>query len=179
MVMVSSYRTHVDQMYEDSNEVSEYLRTQQTSFLLIADEIFRKYLLVAAASYFESRVKEILLDYVRESTNGNDRLIEFVRNTVTARGYHTLFAWDAPNANQFWRLFGESFRSTMRTRVRGDAALEEAVKAFLELTLDRNRLVHENFDAFSLEKTSPEIYDSYRKGLQFVENLPQILRDSM
>ena len=169
-------RTHVDQMYEDSNEVSEYLKAQQISLSVIADEIFRKSSLVAAASYFEQRVKEILLEYVRESTSGNERVVELVRSKITDRGYHGLFDWRSQNANQFWRSFGDSFNSVMRSKVRHEAELNQGVQAFIELGRDRNRLVHEDFGTFSLEKTSPEIYQSYRTALNFVETLPELLR---
>ncbi len=171
-------RTDVGRIYRDTNEISEFLRTEIPSSFLIADDIFSKYLLLASASYFEERVKTILLDYVAETTGGDERLVEFVRNTVTARGYHTLFDWGGSNANQFWRLFGESFRNRMRERVRQDANLEDAIKVFLELTLDRNRLVHGNIGAFSLEKTSAEIYNAYETALEFVEALPQLLREN-
>ena len=175
---MDSGRTHVDQLYEYSAEVSKHLGAQQPSLLLTAEELFRKSLLVAAASYFERRVKEILLDYVRESSGANDRLVEFVRDKVTKRGYHTLFAWDAQNANQFWGSFGESFASAMKERVRHEPALGEGVRAFIELGRVRNLLVHEDFGAYSLDKTSPEIYESYRMALGFVESLPGILRGS-
>lgn len=169
--------TRVARIHRDSKEISEHLRTELPSLAVTAAEIFSKYLLLASASYFEDRVKTILLDHVRESS-GDERLVEFVRNTVTARGYHTLFDWSSPNANQFWRLFGESFRDRMRERVRQDAKLDDAIKAFLGLTHDRNRLVHGDIGAFTFEKTSREIYDAYEQALEFVESLPGILRES-
>ncbi len=46
--------------------------------------------------------------------------------------------------------------------------LSEAVAAFLELGDLRNLLVHENFAAYLLEKTSEEIYKLYRQALRFV-----------
>ena len=168
----------VARIYQDSNRVSEHLRTERPSLAATADDIFSKYLLLASASYFEERVKATLLDYVAETTGGDERLVEFVRNTVTARGYHTLFDWSGSNANQFWRLFGESFRNRMRERVRQDANLDNSIRAFLELTRDRNRLVHGNIGAFSLEKTSAEIYNAYETALGFVETLPHLLRES-
>ena len=174
-----SEETHIDRIYRDSTRVSEHLVAERPSLFLTADEIFRKYLLVASASYFEERVKGILLDYVRGSSGGNERLVAFVHSTVTNRGCHTLFSWEANNANQFWRLFGESFRDRMRERVRQDANLDDGVKAFLELTRDRNRLVHGDIGAVSFEKTSDEIYKAYKQALEFIESLPSILRESV
>ena len=169
--------TRVARIYQDSNDISEHLRAELPSLVVTADEIFSKYLLLASASYFEDRVKTILIDYVGESS-GDERLVEFVRNTVTARGYHTLFDWSRANANRFWSLFGESFRDRMSERVRQDTNLDDAIKAFLELTRDRNRLVHGNIGAFSYEKTPTEIYEAFTTALEFVETLPQLLRES-
>lgn len=176
--MVTS-RTHVDQMYDEFSEVTDYLRSQQPSFFLTADELFRKNLLVAAASYFEQRVKDIMLDFVRDSTDGNERLVSLVRDKITERGYHNLFQWDntARNANRFWSSFGEPFNTEIREVIRQDIDLEEGIKEFIELGRDRNRLVHQDFGAFSLEKTAPEIYESYKKALVFVNDLPRILRE--
>lgn len=174
-------RTHVDQIYEECSEVSEYLKEEEISLWLTADENFKKGLLVAAASYFETRVKEILLEYVSESTEGNERLVELVQDKVISRGYHGLFDWRdtrEQGARKFWASFGDSFKDAMVKKVRSDSKLEEGVTAFLELGNDRNRLVHNDFGNFSLEKTSKEIYCSYRKGLSFVEQLPEFLRET-
>lgn len=149
--------TVVGRIYRDISDISGHLGTERLSFSVTADEIFSKYLLLASASYFEERVKAILLNYVEESSGGNERLVELVRNKVTDRGYYTLFNWNSNNANQFWGLFGRSFRAKMNARVQGDVRLGNSVKAFIQLTRDRNDLVHENIGAFSIEKTSDEI----------------------
>lgn len=49
---------------------------------------------------------------------------------------------------------------------------------FLELGGERNRLVHEDFGAFTLEKTTEEIHALYCRTLHFVEAIPGALRDS-
>ena len=52
-----------------------------------------------------------------------------------------------------------------------------AIEAFLEIGRERNRLVHQNFGTFTLEKTSKEIYDTYRSAVEFVEWVPRELRE--
>ncbi len=169
-------RTHVDQMYEDFTDVANLL-SGEPSLALTAGDIFRKNLLLASASYFERRIKDILREYVRETTDGNQRMVEFVEDKVLSRGYHQLFDWGGPNANRFWASFGSSFRSVMVAKVRSETELEDGVKAFLELGNDRNRLVHGDFGSFVLEKTSEDIYSSYKVALGFVDALPGLLRD--
>ena len=61
--------------------------------------------------------------------------------------------------------------------VKASAALDEAIRAFLELGQMRNELVHENFATFALEKTSEEIYALYSKAVPFVEAFPLHLRE--
>ena len=64
----------------------------------------------------------------------------------------------------------------MREKVRGNKDLENSIGAFIEIGRDRNRLVHENFASFSLEKTSKEIYGLYRSALKFVDWFPVEIR---
>ena len=53
-----------------------------------------------------------------------------------------------------------------------------SVAAFLELGNERNRLVHQNYATFPMEKTLDEIYLLYRRALTFVDLLPTALRDA-
>jgi hypothetical protein len=80
------------------------------------------------------------------------------------------------NANNFFRLFGESFKNFIKTEVQNNITLEESIKAFLEIGNDRNRLIHGNYGNFSLEKTAEEIFRSYRKASFFIEIFPHKLR---
>lgn len=51
------------------------------------------------------------------------------------------------------------------------------VQAFLEIGRERNRIVHQDYGAISLEKTAEEIYALYQKAEQFVEQLPRLLSE--
>lgn len=65
----------------------------------------------------------------------------------------------------------------MSIRVKESDNLRSAIQAFLELGGERNRLVHQDYATFPLEKTLEEIYALYQSALTFVENLPGALRD--
>ena len=154
---------------DDAGEVS--LRT-------VADETFRKSLLLVAASYFERRMTESVLAFVEEVTNRNVPVTALVRNKAVSRQYHTWFDWDnGKNANSFFGLFGNDFRDFMKRKVRDDEQLDDAVRAFLELGRERNRLVHQDFGAFVLEKTTEEIHALYSRAVHFVETVPGALRE--
>lgn len=148
----------------------------EASLRIVADENFRKSLLLAAASYFERRMTETVLSFVEDATNGNVRVTALVRSKAVSRQYHTWFEWDTNNANKFFALFGNDFRDSMKRRIRDDDELDDSVRAFLEIGRERNRLVHQDFGAFTLEKTTEEIHALYRRGMRFVEAVPGALR---
>jgi len=116
------------------------------------------------------RITESLMEIVNSATNRNPLIEEFVRNKAISRQYHTLFRWDAPNANAFFGLFGLDFRSYMETKIREQEEMSESIKAFLEVGRERNRLVHQNYGTFTLEKDASEIYGLYRRARPFVRD---------
>ena len=65
----------------------------------------------------------------------------------------------------------------MKQKIKNDNELAASIRAFLELGNDRNRLVHQDFASFPLEKTSNEIYDLFRKAMIFVDAFPTSLRE--
>ena len=167
----------VDQLYQDIADLLNVLGDRdEVSLRSVADENLRKSLLLAAASYFEHRMTNAVLDFVTNATNQNSLVGELVRNKAVKRQYHTWFQWEQRNANSFFGLFGSDFRDFMKHKVK-DEDLEGAVRAFLELGRERNRLVHENFGAFPLEKTTEEIHALYCSAMTFVELVPNALRE--
>ena len=148
----------------------------EVSLRTVADENFRKSLLLAAASYFERRMTDTVLTFVEDATNRNVLVAELVRNKAVSRQYHTWFQWDQNNANSFYALFGSDFRAFMKRKVVDDE-LDDAVRAFLELGRERNRLVHQDYGVFVLEKTTAEIHALYCRAMNFVEIVPGALRE--
>jgi len=65
----------------------------------------------------------------------------------------------------------------MDVRVKRSEEMRSAVSAFLEVGNERNRLVHQDYVTFPMEKTLDEIYMLYRSALAFVEVVPGALRD--
>jgi hypothetical protein len=77
---------------------------------------------------------------------------------------------------RFFGLFGEAFKSYMLMRLKQDTQLDAAIKAFLELGRERNRLVHQNDGTFALTKTAEEIFQLYLTARPFVEGLNDLMR---
>lgn len=169
--------TIIDRLYQENLTLLEYLRTQgEISFHASVNDYFRKTLLLSIASYFEDTLKQSIISFVEERVGRRNLLLHFLKNKAIERQYHTYFAWDRRNANQFFGLFGSEFKEFMDKETENNPQLIEAIKAFLELGEIRNKLVHQNFVIFPLEKTAEEIYLLYREALPFVTGFPDKLR---
>lgn len=170
--------TVVDRLHGEFSSLIAFLETaSEVSLRSTADDNLRKALLLAAASHFETRMTDVVLLFVSKVTNQHQLITSLVRNKAIARQYHTWFTWDSKNANSFFAMFGQDFRDFMTKKVDGDGELASAIQAFLELGRERNRLVHQDFGSFFLEKTSEEIFALYKKAVIFVEAIPRALEE--
>ncbi len=170
-------KTIVDSLYKDFSNMLAFLEEKgEVSWSSVADENFRKVLLIAAASHFERSMTERVLNFVKQVTTENHPLTWLVHNKAVRRQYHTWFDWKARNAHQFFGLFGADFQDHMKKEVANDSDLNSAIQAFMEIGRERNRLVHEDFGNFSLEKTSEEIHRLYTEATRFVEWFPEALK---
>lgn len=169
--------TVVDRLHDEFVALVAFLDgAQEVSHRNVADGNFRKVLLLAAASYFEYRIQQDVIDFVGEMTSEDHVVRWLVQKKAVVRQYHTWFDWDRRNAHQFFGLFGEAFSQSARAVVGERPGLARSIEAFLEIGRERNRLVHQNFSAFALEKTAEEIYETYRLAVEFVDWFPQELR---
>ena len=168
--------TIIDVLYNDNRALIDYLGEKgEVSFQTSVADNFRKTLLLSVASYYETRVKDLLIEFFGEDSP--ELTITFIRNKAIERQYHTFFSWRDKNANTFFGLFGGDFRDFMKQTVKDDEQLSEAIKAFLKLGDARNELVHENFATFPLESTPEQVYELYQKASVFLDALPKKLRE--
>jgi hypothetical protein len=161
----------VQSLYKDAVELDNFLMSQnELSLRIAADANLRKSLLLASASYYERQIGELILDYARSCSN-DERIVFFIKNKAISRQYHTLFNWDAKNCNSFLALFGEDFKKEFSFKISTNPALEQAIKYFLEIGSERNRMVHQDFGQYSLEKTSKEINEIHENAKLFISEL--------
>ena len=169
-------KSAVDKLYDEAVAVVDALqRVEDLSLRVTAADHFRKALLLASASFFERELCSCVLAFVREKSSSHPLIENFVRNKAVARQYHTWFKWDESNANQFFGLFGPEFRAFMVGRVKGSDELKASISAFLELGNDRNKLVHQDYATFAMEKTLDEVYASHQKASVFANELSDAL----
>ncbi len=166
----------IDSLKADHDALKAVLLASEPSLVSSTEGTMAKVLLLASASHLEQLTQEVILDYFEEVTGGRAAAVEFVRNKAIVRQYHTLFAWDKTNANQFFSLFGKDFKRVVEQVVKADGELDTCIRAFLEIGSLRNQLVHQNYAAFTLLKTADEIVDLYGKAMLFLDRLPGLMR---
>jgi len=174
--MRSAMHTVVERMHGDFSDLLSMLeRGGEISLRSVADDNFRKSLLLCAASFFEKTLCDIVVGFVRDHSGNNSAIVEFVKNKAISRQYHTWFNWKERNANVFFGLFGEEFKSFMGRKIKSDQDLDNSIRAFMEIGEYRNRLLHQDYGNFFLEKSSSEIYHLYRTAIVFVLGMRDFL----
>lgn len=141
----------------------------EPSLKITVDDVFKKMLLICAGSYCEVRLIDILVNLYKNECNGRIMLSEFVKKQALNRRYHQLLDWDAQNANKLFRLLGKSFENHIRNVLESNPSYEKAEVAFVELGNLRNQAVHKNLATFSVDKSTDEIFDLYKKSQHFLD----------
>lgn len=169
----------IERQYQDSQELYNYLLgKEEISFATYIDSVYKKVLVLSAASYFESKISELISNYATNASGSDKRIVKLIESKVIERQYHTLFQWDAKNTNAFWKLFGEKTKEKVRQKINSDEKLREAERCFIELGRRRNLLVHENFAEFDVNITVKEIYGKYREACNFISLIGTVLDPS-
>lgn len=167
--------TIVDRVYNENKDLLEYLvEKQEVSFQQDMDNKLKKILLVSAASFFETKVTELLIRFFGLKTDNSNEIVSFLKKKALDRQYHSLFDWDKNNINKFLGWFGEDFKKQAMEEIK-EQELEFAARAFMRLGDLRNQLVHKNMATFFIEQTNEEIYDLYKQALRLIDYLERKL----
>ena len=105
---------------------------------------------------------------VASASGSHEVITDFIDKQALERKYHSLFQWEASNANKFFSLFGEDMKKSLALEAKQDPP-SSAISDFLFLGATRNELVHENFAAFSLDVTADDIMRKFRNASTFVD----------
>lgn len=180
----------VELLKEEYDSLSQYLETnKEISLLSDLNKSYKKILLLAAGSYFEYKITNLLLEFARANSNHDERLVNFLMKQAISKKYHTLFSWgntdnlDKPEkkANTFFKLFGDNFKTQIENDLNEKKAdteeekldrikINESIEAFLEIGHHRNILVHSNIGDYNYDqKTAQEIFDLFKKAEPFID----------
>jgi hypothetical protein len=165
----------VDRIYQDNLDLLNFLEEKrEPSFMIQFNTVFTKTMLLSSASYFEHEICRMIQAYIGRKTQNDDCIISIIKQKAIERQYHTYFAWknwESGNINTFFSLFREAFKEKRSQEVKTNDDLKSAVKAFLEIGNERNKLVHQNFADCTVEKTAEEVYKLYKQAMLFIDFL--------
>ena len=92
----------INSLRAEYSELIEFCRSNnQISFEMYINNTYKKSLLLAAASYFETVIIEAIYDLVNEKTHSHPEIVAFVNNKALTRQYYKFFSWKDKNTNQF------------------------------------------------------------------------------
>lgn len=170
----SSEGDAVEKLYEDLDRLVESLKlTGEPSLAVSVSETASKALLMAAASNFEAEFSKMFEEVARQL--GSPYVANFAMNQGVVRKFHTLFSWDAANANSFFKLFGDEFKERATRRAKEDSEFEASIVEFVRIGQGRNQLIHSDFAAFPLDHTLQELIERYRAARAFLPGVQAIL----
>lgn len=159
----------IERQYSDSKELFDYLMSKgEVSFATYINNVYKKVLVLSAASYFESAISSLIIQFANNASNKDKRVVKLIESKVIERQYHTLFDWNSKNTNTFWKLFGEETKAKVRSIIDNDKELKQAEQSFVSMGQLRNLLVHENFAEYDVNSTVEEIYSKYQSACAFV-----------
>lgn len=162
----------VDRIYQDNLDILIFLEEKnEPSFMIQFNTVFTKTLLLSAASYFEHEICRMVQAFIEYKAQNDECVIAIVKQKVIERQYYTYFNWKENNANSFFSLFGKTFKEKRLQDIKDNSALQSAIKSFLELGRERNKLVHQNFADYTIEKTAEEVYKLYQQAAVFIDFL--------
>jgi hypothetical protein len=166
----------VDRLNGEFIALLEFLQqSNELSLQVTANEQCRKALLLAAASHFEHIVTGIVTAWIERLTPTNAHIVEFVRKNGISMKYHTWFNWDQRHGRTFGGLLGSPLKEFLRQHFAATLGADDALRDFLDIGQSRNRLVHQDFGTFTLEKTTEDIYVLYVSARRFPEFLEAAL----
>lgn len=164
----------LDTLINEYDTLYQYLLdNNQMSLAINIENHYRKVFLLSCASYYESEIQNIIKAFVSKNSKDN-RISYFLSNKAINRQYHTYFSWDSSNINTFLGLFGNEFKDKISSDIKSNPDLVESVRAFLAIGNERNKMVHENFLLYPLEKTLPELKQLNQRALSLIEYIRSI-----
>ncbi len=119
--------TPIDVFYKQYCDTRDFLTfSGEASLLNDYTNAIRKMFILCCASYYEDAITRLLIEYVHQTTDGDERLKALLKKkAIGGKNYHTLFDWgttdnpDKPNktADTFWGLFGSDFKQKVKADI--------------------------------------------------------------
>ena len=160
----------IEAFYKAHTDLIEFLiENGQPTFASDTTDNFRRSLVLAVASFFETEISAIVRALPARHADGNAFLTALVDQKAVTRQYHGYFDWDKTNANKFFSMFGPEYKAACQKKVEAEPDFQAGVRAFLSLGDTRNRIAHLNYVEFTVDKTPNDIITEFRSAMKFVD----------
>lgn len=161
----------IQKFIEEYQGLYDFLMSQgKVSESIEVNNHYRKILLLSCASFYETQITNLIQDFIKIHSTDN-RVFEFLNNKAIQRQYHTYFNWKENNINTFLGLFGVEFKTKISSEIKNSDKLQQYVRSFIAIDNERNKMVHEYFLEYQLDKTFDEIVDLHNNAFKLLEYL--------
>lgn len=151
--------------------------------LVLLDNIMTKYILIAAASYFEYSILDDMKNFINDSLSQDGKhLAEFFNGAILDRGFTSLFDWgkkERGEINAFLvKFFGKnsSEAKEISEGISEREDLQASILKFYKIILKRNDIIHKNMHKAEVGDDSlQDVIQNYLKSKVFVDNFRYIL----
>jgi hypothetical protein len=166
----------IERIYLEITSIKEVVsRNGSPSDIIAFETIAAKSLLLAAASYFEKAILDLIKNHAGNMSNSK-AIVSFIDRQALNRKYHMLFDWESNNINKFIRLFGSNFNDFMTPKLT-EENVKNAVKEFMFIGQTRNDLAHNNFSEYSMQLTLEDIKTKYDVAFPLMAFLADSLKE--
>lgn len=84
----------IERQYQDSKDLVAYLMEKsEVSFATYIDSVYKKVLVLSAASYFESVISKDISAYATKVSGPDKRIVTLIENKAIKRQYHMISAY--------------------------------------------------------------------------------------
>lgn len=167
----------VEELKLSADSVKAFLTEKgEISLVVTAEDVWRKSVLIAAASHFEHELgKAIERSARRFEVPENFRSL--IESKAVSRQFYSYFDFSSSNTNRLFTSFGSACKDRAEFKIKNSERLKSSQAAFLKICALRNQMVHSNYAAFSIDMTTDEIYSLYENGCQFIDFFEAIISD--
>lgn len=165
----------VEELKEAADAVKDFLiREGEASLVVTAEDVWRKSVLIAAASHFEHELGRAI-ERCAEVHGVSDTFRSLISAKAISRQFYSYFDFESKNTNRLFNSFGAKCKERADQLLKESAELRDAQRAFLEVCALRNKMVHTNYASFVIEITTDEVFVMYQNGRRFITFFEEIV----
>lgn len=173
---MSSTEDPITIYFRDQSQIIDGLYERgELSLAQTAQNIFSKSLVLIAASFLESQLRDIVESAISARTNADTYITTFCRRKGIERQYHTWFDWKTKNANTFFGLFGDDAKARLKSILDTEEDVEKCITDFMFIGSARNEIAHLNILTFPFNETAENVFARIESARGFPKLVERVL----